>query len=119
MTPEQLREIVSRIRRAKPGADWEEAGNLIDGYAAALEELASIRNSDVGMLRAQMQEDLADFDAMKARAERAESALAEAERKIERLKGHAEAMAETLDKWAAIDQCKCSSVDAYRAEFKE
>ena len=46
--------------------------------------------------------------AMKAAKEKAE-----AER--DELKRHAEAMAETLDKWAHIDECKCPVVDAYRA----
>lgn len=36
---------------------------------------------------------------------------------IAKLKAHAEAMAERLDAWARIDECKCSEVDAYRRDF--
>lgn len=43
--------------------------------------------------------------------------LAERDAKIAALKGHAEAMAERLDAWARIDECKCSEVDAYRRDF--
>lgn len=43
--------------------------------------------------------------------------LAERDAEIVALKGHAEAMAERLDAWARIDECKCSEVDAYRRDF--
>jgi hypothetical protein len=36
---------------------------------------------------------------------------------IAKLKEHAEAMAEGLDAWAQIDECKCSEVDTYRRDF--
>ena len=50
-------------------------------------------------------------------AMRAAKEKAEAER--DELKRHAEAMAETLDKWAHIDECKCRALDAYRAAHQD
>jgi hypothetical protein len=44
-------------------------------------------------------------------------AYADALETIAKLKAHAEAMAERLDAWARIDECKCSDVDAYRRDF--
>lgn len=36
-----------------------------------------------------------------------------------KLRGHAGAMAQTLDDWARIDACKCAAVDAYRTDFQK
>jgi hypothetical protein len=49
---------------------------------------------------------------------RAEQQLAERDAELAALKGHAEAMATTLDDWSRIDQCPCVALDNYRAEFK-
>mgnify|MGYP001221549282 CR=1 FL=1 len=52
---------------------------------------------------------MADGDQLRAHADLIE--------RCDKLKEHAEAMAERLDAWARIDECKCSDVDAYRRDF--
>lgn len=52
---------------------------------------------------------MADGDQLRAHADALDT--------IAKLKAHAEAMAERLDAWARIDECKCSEVDAYRRDF--
>lgn len=41
------------------------------------------------------------------------------EEQVANLKGHAEAMATTLDHWTSIDACKCAALDAYRRDHPE
>lgn len=45
--------------------------------------------------------------------------IKELEGELAKLKVHAEAMAITLDTWARIDECQCSSLDAYRRDYPE
>ena len=147
-TPEQLRELVEEVRRGEP-IGITRAVEIVQGYADALEEIGRLKKENdtlrgllgnsakpcpycglaaedqakcasgfPGCARADDQQ-LSSHFADAYRAERAEAALAESERKCERLKFHAEAMARDLDDWSIYAGCPSNVAKAYRDEFKE